>query len=106
MGHSFVWKPAYTRSMGVLQGFQAAAREGSFVEREERGEETVLWLRKKTQETETKTHQRLCIDSLLRSATIYWTNVPGKAGSKTFRSVSGLQEWFASHPALGRGEPK
>jgi len=87
---------AYTRSMKVLQAFQVAAREDGFIEVEECGEGTVLWLRKQTKDT--KTHQRLCIDSLLKSVTIYRTNVLGKIDSKTFRTVSGLQEWFALQP--------
>jgi len=85
--------------MKVLQEFQVAAGEGGFVEVEECGEGTVLWLRKETQDTDTRTHQRLCIDSLLKSVTVYWMSVPGKIVSKTFRSVSGLQGWFALHPA-------
>ena len=88
----------YTRSMKVLQAFQVAAREDGFIEVEECGEGTVLWLRKQTKDTDTKTHQRLCIDSLLKSATIYRTNVLGKTDSKTFRTASGLQEWFALQP--------
>src|SRR6266480_3392989 len=70
---------AYTRSMKVLQAFQVAAREDGFIEVEECGEGTVLWLRKQTKDT--KTHQRLCIDSLLKSVTIYRTNV-SRGGSR------------------------
>ena len=86
--------------MKVLQDFQVAAREGGFVELKgnEHGEETVLWLRKEAQDKNSKTHQRLCIDSLLKSATVYWMNVLGKIDSKTFRTVASLQEWFALHP--------
>ena len=85
--------------MNKLQGFQIAAREDGFVEVEECGEGTVLWLRKERQDTDTKTEQRLCIDSLLKSVTIYWVNTLGKADSKTFRTIPGLQEWFALRPA-------
>lgn len=90
----------YGWSMKVLQEFQVAAREGGFVEVEECGAGTVLWLRKETQDTATKTHQRICIDSLLKSVTIYWMNVVGKIDSKTFRTALGLREWFALN--LGR----
>jgi hypothetical protein len=85
--------------MNELQGFQIAAREGGFVDVEECGAGTVLWLRKERQDKDTETDQRLCIDSLLRSVTIYWVNALGNTDSKTFRMVPGLQDWFALHPA-------
>jgi hypothetical protein len=85
--------------MKELQAFQAAARECGFVDVEECGEGTVLWLRKETQDAATKTHKRICIDSETNSLTVYWMTALGKIVSKTFRSVSSLQEWFALHPA-------
>ena len=87
--------------MNVLEEFQVAARDRGFVEAlgDAYGEESVLWLRKATQDANTSTHQRLCIDSTLKSATVYWMNVLGKIDSKTFRTAAGLQEWFASHSA-------
>jgi hypothetical protein len=39
-------------------------------------------------------HQRMCIDSLTNSATVYWMSVPGSVKSKTFRDAPALQEWF------------
>jgi hypothetical protein len=85
--------------MEKLQALQAAAREGGFVQVEECEEGTVLWLRKEVPDADTKTHQRICIDSMANILTVYWMNAVGKIDSKTFRSVSSLQEWFALHPA-------
>jgi len=87
--------------MKALQEFQVAAREGGFVEvqGDELEAETVLWFRKATEDAHSKTHQRLCIDSLLKSATVYWVNVVGTLDSQTFRTTSGMQQWFALHPA-------
>jgi len=81
--------------MEKLQEFQAAAREGGFVAVEECDEGTVLWLRKETSDAGTKTHQRICIDSQSNIMTVYWMNPVGKVDSKTFRSASSLQQWFA-----------
>ena len=85
--------------MEKLQALQAAAREGGFVQVEESEEETVLWLRKEKSDAATKTHQRICIDSLANILTVYWMTALGKIDSKTFRNVPSLQEWFALHPA-------
>jgi hypothetical protein len=84
--------------MEKLQAFQAAAREGGFVEVKESGEGNVLWLRKNTRDTVRETHQRMCIDSLTNSVTVYWMTVPGKVNAKTFRGVPALQEWFELRP--------
>jgi hypothetical protein len=80
--------------MEKLRAFQTAAREGGFVEENESAGGTVLWLRKKTPDTARDTHQRMCIDSLTNSVTVYWMSVLGKLNSKTFRGVPALQEWF------------
>jgi hypothetical protein len=77
-----------------LQGFQAAARQRGFVEVNECAEGTVLWLRRNGAETARDMHERMCIDSLTNSATVYWMTVPGKVNSKTFRGVPALKEWF------------
>jgi hypothetical protein len=77
--------------MEKLQAFQAAAREGGFVEVEEAEGGTVLWFRKDTADVGTETHQRICMDSLTNSATVYWATVPGKIDSKTFRSAPALK---------------
>jgi hypothetical protein len=79
-------------AMVRLEAFQTAAREGGFVK--VRGEGNVLWFRKRTADTTTQTHQRMCIDGLTNSVTVYWMTAPGKVNSKTFRAVLALQEWF------------
>jgi len=86
--------------MERLQAFQTAARQGGFVEVNESSEGTVLWLRKKTPDTGRETHQRMCIDSLTNSVTVYWMTLPGKVTSKTFRGVPALQEWFELRPEV------
>ena len=83
-----------------LQAFQAAAREGGFVAVNESAGGTVLWLTKKTPDTARETHQRMCIDSLTNSVTVYWMTVPGKLSSKTFRGVPALQEWCELRPEI------
>ena len=85
--------------MEKLQTFQAAAREGGFIEVEEAEGGTVLWFRKDTADAATETHQRICMDSLTNSVTVYWATAPGKIDSKTFRNVPALKEWFALQPA-------
>jgi hypothetical protein len=90
--------------MERLQAFQVAAREGGFVQVEESEEGTVLWLRKATPDAVTQVHQRMCMDSLTRSVTVYWLNVLGKIDSKTFRDVATLQQWFALRPVHATGE--
>lgn len=84
--------------MDTLQAFQAAAHKGGFVESEGSEDGTVLWLRRQAQDGLTKTHQRICLDSITNSATVYWMSSLGKVDSKTFRTAAGLQEWFASVP--------
>lgn len=92
------WEGAYTRrTMQRLQEFQVAAREGGFVQVEECEAGTVLWLRKEAADPDTKTHQRICIDSLSDNITIYWMTVGEKIESKRFHSVASLKEWFALH---------
>ena len=84
--------------MQRLQDFQMAAREGGFTEVNESPEGTVLWLKKKTGGTARETHQRMCIDSLTNSVTVYWMPIPGQITSKTFRGVPALQEWIKLLP--------
>jgi hypothetical protein len=62
---------------------------------EESEEGTILWFRKEAPDETTEMHQRMCMDSLTNSVTVYWMTVPGKLASKTFRSVTALQEWLA-----------
>jgi hypothetical protein len=82
--------------MQKLQAFQAAASEGGFVAIEESEEGTVLWLKKATVEAE----DRICLDSLTNSATVYWATIPWKINSKTFREASALREWILSRPGV------
>jgi len=86
--------------MEKLQAFQIAARQGGFVDVNETEDGTVLWLRKATAEAE----DRMCIDSLTSSATVFWATIPWKINSKTFRQASALQEWILSRPAVA-GQP-
>lgn len=81
-----------------LQGFQNAAHEGGFADVAESSGGSVLWLRKKEPDANRETHQRMCIDSLTNSATVYWVRKSGKVESKTFRKVPALQEWFKLEP--------
>jgi hypothetical protein len=85
-------------TMERFQEFQAAAREGGFVKVTESTEGTVLWLRKHAPDSVMETRQRMCINSLTDSVTVYWMVVPGKVTSQTFRAVSALQEWFKLRP--------
>src|SRR5260370_7396768 len=80
--------------METGQAFQVAARKCGFVEVDECGNGTVLWFRKATTDAGTGTHQRMCIDRLTKSATVYWTNVRGKIDSKIFRSAPTFQVWI------------
>ena len=81
-----------------LEAFQIAAREGGFVAEIGIGEGTVQWLRKIAPHLARDTHQRMCIDTMTNSVTVYWIGVPSKLNSKTFRNVSALQEWFQLEP--------
>ena len=89
--------------MEKLHDFESAARENGFIEVDESEEETTVWFRKATPDTDTDVHNRLCVDSQTNSATVFWASLPWKINSKTFRSVSALQEWFASRFAKPRG---
>lgn len=92
--------------MEKLQAFQAAALESGFIEVEETEGGTVLWFRKDKADATTQTHQRICMDSMTNSVTVYWATVPGKIDSKTFRNVPALKEWFALQPAVPAQECK
>ena len=86
--------------MQRLEGFQMVARQGGFVMVNETAEGTVQWFRKNTPDTARETHQRMCIDSLTNSVTVYWMPAPGKVSSKTFRGVPDLQEWIDLRPEI------
>jgi hypothetical protein len=81
-----------------LRSLQAAAHERGYVEVNESTDGTVLWLRKSAPGSARDTHQRMCIDSLTNSATVFWMSVPTKLNSKTFRDVPALEEWFVLQP--------
>ena len=76
--------------MEKLKAFQDVARINGFVDVEETDDGTVLWLKKPTANAE----DRMCVDSLTNSVTVFWATMPWKINSKTFRAVSALQEWF------------
>jgi len=61
---------------------------------EESKEGTILWLRKGMPAAE----DRICIDTLTKSATAYWATIPWKINSKTFREATALNEWILSRP--------
>ncbi len=81
--------------MDKLTSFQDVARGNGFVDVEETEDGTVLWLRRPTADAE----DRMCVDSLTKSATVYWATTPGKINSKTFRVASLLEEWFVATAA-------
>jgi hypothetical protein len=80
--------------------FQRAALDCGFVEanRCERG--SVVWLVKDKPGAGGKIHQRMCVDDLTNSATVYWMATTGKVDSKTFREVPALREWLKAPEAM------
>jgi hypothetical protein len=76
--------------MEKLKAFQDVARNSGFVDVEETDDGTVLWLKKPTANAE----DRMCVDSLTNSVTVFWATMPWKINSKTFRTVPSLQEWI------------
>jgi hypothetical protein len=80
-----------------LKEFQDLAHQNGFVDVEETEDGTVLWLKKPTNNAE----DRMCIDSMTNSVTVFWATIPWKINSKTFRQVAALQEWLtlAAKPA-------
>ncbi|HMI50635.1 MAG TPA: hypothetical protein VK525_03925 [Candidatus Saccharimonadales bacterium] len=81
-----------------IKGFKTAAKQVGYVESSESEDGTVLWLCKNAPPTSRESHQRMCIDSLTNSVTVFWMTVAGKLASKTFRGIPALQEWFALAP--------
>jgi hypothetical protein len=79
-----------------LQAFRTIAHDGGFIDLEESENGTVLWLRRQSPDAPTNTHQRICMDSVTNSVTVYWTTSLGKVESKTFRTATDLREWLAS----------
>jgi hypothetical protein len=75
--------------MGIVQKFNPVVRENDFVEVSKSKDGTTAWLRK------TSSNMSLCIDDLTNSATIFWETGGAQLGSKTFRTATSLQDWFA-----------
>ena len=88
--------------MGRFRKFQAAARECGFIELKSSGDGSVLWFGKNTLQPDQQPNQRICIDRLTNSATVYFTTPRGTVDSKIFRAVTNLQEWMASEPFRGQ----
>ena len=84
--------------MERLQAFQVAARVDGFIEVNEVEDGSALWFRNRLPDAGTNSHKRLCLDGLTNSATIYWQTVGAQLNSRTFRTVSSLQEWLRLHP--------
>jgi len=84
--------------MKRFHAFRIAANQGGFVKVNESDEGTVLWLSKNASNTTRETHQRMCIDRLTNSATVYSATITGIIKSKTFRGVRELQEWLGLAP--------
>lgn len=80
--------------MDFIQAFRVAALKCGFVDMDECGDGTVMWLKRVAIDTAAETQQRMCIDTVTDSATVYWTNVQGKLYSKTFRDVTALRQWM------------
>src|SRR4029077_9133386 len=87
--------------MEELLAFQNVAREGGFVEAKKSNDSTVLWLRKAAPDGSTGAPQRLCLDSVTSSATVFWTNARGLTYAKTFRTVPALRDWLSGIPVSG-----
>jgi hypothetical protein len=88
--------------MQILQDFQVTARKNSFVDFGKAEDGAVLWRKKPTANAE----DRLCVDSLTNSATIFWTSILWKINSKTFRAASALHDWFAFNAEQPAPAPK
>jgi hypothetical protein len=88
--------------MGKFRKFQTAARESGFVELKSTGDGSVLWFGKNISQPDTQPVQRICIDRLTNSATVYFTTPRGTVESKTFRGVCTMQEWIASESSRGQ----
>jgi hypothetical protein len=83
--------------MEKLKAFQDLARSHGFVDVEETDDGTVLWLKKPTANAE----DRMCLDSLTNSVTVFWATIPWKINSKTFRTVPSLEEWITQTSRQG-----
>jgi hypothetical protein len=82
--------------MNTIERFKSAALENGYCKTEEYESASVVWFTQLTPDTGREIRNRLCIDSLTDSVTVFWQTVPERLNSKTFRTVSSLEEWFGS----------
>jgi hypothetical protein len=82
--------------MNKFEEFQVVAGQNGYAEVNEYSAVGSIWFRKTTPDQGTDAHSRLCIDSITDSATVFWTTLPAKLNSKTFRTISSLKDWFGS----------
>ena len=83
-----------------LQELKTTAHTMGFADETKCDEGAVLWLKRKIPDAATNMYERMCIDSLTNSATVYRISSNGIMDSKIFRSASELQEWIAPKPLL------
>jgi hypothetical protein len=88
--------------MKTVQQFRLAVRENGFIEVGESRDGSAAWFRKATPDSKTSIHKRLCIDSLTKSATVFWESPPTHMHSKTFRDAKSMEDWFGLRP-VGTG---
>jgi hypothetical protein len=80
--------------MNNIERFKSAALENGYCKADEYESGSVMWFKQTTPDAGREIRKRLCIDSLTDSVTVFWQTVPAKLNSKTFRTVSSLEEWF------------
>src|SRR5271165_4845529 len=87
--HMPYWSTTYAGcTMFRLQEFKATAHMSGFADEIKCDEGAVLWLKRKIPDAATSMCERMCIDSLTNSATVYWISTNGNMDSKVFRSPS------------------
>jgi hypothetical protein len=80
--------------MNNVDRFKSAALENGYSKVDEYKSGSVVWFTQMTSDGGGEIRRRLCIDSLTDSVTVFWQTDPAKLNSKTFRTVSSLEEWF------------
>jgi hypothetical protein len=80
--------------MNNVERFKSAALENGYCKADEYESGNVMWFTQMPPDGGRETRKRLCIDSLTDSVTVFWQTAPAKLNSKTFRTVSSLEEWF------------
>jgi hypothetical protein len=81
--------------MRTIQEFQAVTRDLGFTTEKTCDGGTVLWLTRKPADNSLRSPERICIDSLTNSVTVYLPSKGGRMAARTFRSPSSLQEWLS-----------